>query len=846
MAELTQQQINDFIKLAQTLAEKNPEIARGLGQLTSSIRASKNNFDLLSKNFQRTSFELDAYTKQMKLLSGPGESGFARFVKGMREGNKVIDEYKDTLRDFDRQLEQVGDSAQKQEISIKREAMARRIATAEMQSASMEFVKNVGKNTSTVLAQSTGAFVKGLQGNASATELSSGVLNAAVDVTAGAAKAAGGAMTQAGTSIAGLGKKFAPIGIGLSLLGTATSAAAETTAKLAKFGIEVLSKEVEKTVTAFNTMSRSGAMFADGMTGMRKAAYASNLTLEQFSKVVSENSGVLAASGMGVGDATRKMGAINEQFTKQFGASGKSLRQEMLQLGYSFEEQAALVADTMADLRIGRSSMMQDDAAIAKQTSEYAQSLRTITALTGEDAKRKMDQARSESTQVAFRLKLQELEKQQPGITQKIMQSMQTMDATSKKALMEQLTIGTVVDKAANVMSSGSESFGRKVTGMADLINSGNFSVEEAQRIQAEANEGMEKDLVNFREIGIAGMTGALGDLNTAISGQIANMDKITVDAVESSQRLVEQQKTSNDKLTEGVMKAATAAQDLKIALEEKLLPAVTKFASVTGAILDSVKKQVDEFNKLAPNGKQEGPGIWDKLKSAGAGALTGASIGSTVGGVAGTVVPVIGNAAGAVGGALLGGITGAIAGWFAEKEGKASGGIAEGPAGGYLEKLHGTEAVIPLPDNKSVPVDLKLDQSNLVGNITKSLSSLFTRPNLATGSMLEDKQGGTGILEGLKSAYTELKQNVSSVASTASSAAEQLITPKISSLMDNARRALSGPEGVDIMKTGMTGQAGTETAAMMQKQLELLNDIKELLSSSNSLQQQYVYNTYN
>lgn len=34
-------------------------------------------------------------------------------------------------------------------------------------------------------------------------------------------------------------------------------------------------------------------------------------------------------------------------------------------------------------------------------------------------------------------------------------------------------------------------------------------------------------------------------------------------------------------------------------------------------------------------------------------------------------------------------------------------GGIASGPQSGYQTMLHGTEAVVPLPDGKSIPVEM-------------------------------------------------------------------------------------------------------------------------------------------
>ena len=43
----------------------------------------------------------------------------------------------------------------------------------------------------------------------------------------------------------------------------------------------------------------------------------------------------------------------------------------------------------------------------------------------------------------------------------------------------------------------------------------------------------------------------------------------------------------------------------------------------------------------------------------------------------------------------------------FAMQEGYLTGGIATGPRSGYTATLHGTEAVIPLPDGKTIPVTM-------------------------------------------------------------------------------------------------------------------------------------------
>ena len=616
------------------------------------------------------------------------------------------------------------------------------------------------------------------------------LLTGAVDMASGAATGAGSAVSKMGDtamSLAKPGSKLQMLGAAASLAGSALSSMAEGASKLAKFGIEVLSKEVEKTVQSYNNMSRAGAMFADGMTGMRNSASQAGLTVEQMSKVVSENSVALAESGLGVGDATRKMGEVTAQLEKNVGTSGRSLRRELLQLGYSFEEQAGLAAEVMSDLRRSRSSLMGNDQAIAQQTAEYATNLRTISALTGEDAKTKMAEQRRQSTQVAFRLKLQELEEKQPGITRQVMESMTTMDEASRKAVMEQLTIGAVIDRSANVMMAGSEAYSSKVMGMAQLIESGTFSTEAAQRLQARANDAMQGDLRNFREIGIAGMTGALTDLNSAISGQIANMDRITADAVASSRQATNAQRTTQDQLTQDTIDAGVAAQNLKIALQDTLTPAIAQFSRVSKEMLTTVEQQLAKLGLGggATPGAPQGPSLWDKMSSAAVGALEQGATGAALGATIGTVFPGIGNAVGATVGAVGGALVGALTGWFKAKEGKAIGGIAEGPASGYFEKLHGTEAVIPLSDNRSVPVQLD------ISGIGKTLAEMTSGMAPMTRGMATATAGAAGMGD-------------------------------------------------------IVGTAVGSDSSLLHEQIALLNEIRDVLVNSKDLQQQYVYNTYN
>ncbi len=103
-------------------------------------------------------------------------------------------------------------------------------------------------------------------------------------------------------------------------------------------------------------------------------------------------------------------------------------------------------------------------------------------------------------------------------------------------------------------------------------------------------------------------------------------------------------------------------------------------------------------------------------------GALTGGG-GGGFGGMLGSAIgSMFGPIGGAVGGAL-GGLLGFADGGYTKKiSGYSAGGIAKGPRSGYPAMLHGNEAVVPLPDGKTIPVAMQGgggQQNNVTVNVS-------------------------------------------------------------------------------------------------------------------------------
>ena len=84
-------------------------------------------------------------------------------------------------------------------------------------------------------------------------------------------------------------------------------------------------------------------------------------------------------------------------------------------------------------------------------------------------------------------------------------------------------------------------------------------------------------------------------------------------------------------------------------------------------------------------------------------------------------------------------------------------GGIATGRDAGYPAVLHGTEAVVPLPNNRSIPVDLRGDRGTQ-NNVTVNVTMAEGTANSKTAS--GDSQQGTNLGNAIALAVQKELQN--------------------------------------------------------------------------------------
>lgn len=650
---------------------------------------------------------LPAEEKQKKLLDDTNKK-FKELNEQLAKGKKQYVNLAKDIKLVDDALSDLDDGIDKLELEMQRSALSQKFVSEQTKKAGMELTKVVAGSVVKGLLNSTKSLITSLQSGGSGIQLAADLMTNALDVnqsiTTGASKVAesfGGAMQFAGG-------KTAKFGGALSIGASAVSAYTDAVTALAKQGIDLLAKEAEGRIKAFNESTAAGAIFAKGMDDMGKYAAQSGLTVAQFSNVVKTNSNLLADAGYTVADGAKIVAGVTSRFAVQTGKSGQTLQREMLNLGMGFEEQASVTAEVISNLK--RAGGRATNGEVASATTDLAKDMRKVADIMGEEYKARKDAAEKDMQQYAFFEKINKRARETGDVTllQRTKLAMSEMSQAERTALIQKSLTGTVSD-FNSVISGASNS----VDDMQDAIfNRVNPSLEDltrgSNRFHDEFAKGNNQTLT---AIGVAGaMTGAYGDTLAQIQELQQLSNKATSENQARAKASVDGLAGAQGGLQGELMGVETQAQSLKIAIQKELTPTIIKFASVANQVLSGVSKAVS----TATNGKSTAETILRPVLEYGGmiaggvgGAVAGTALAAGSAGVGTVAVPAL-----TYGGGQIGQKAGSAVGDFFFGEQYANGGISSGPLSGYQAQLHGTEAVVPLPDGKSIPVEMK-DSSN-------------------------------------------------------------------------------------------------------------------------------------
>jgi len=409
------------------------------------------------------------------------------------------------------------------------------------QAAGADIVKGVGsgmmsfaKQMLSIETNYTNTMANLLSQGASGFQMAGAAMEAGVDKMNAANQAYAQIAQQAGQSLSQLGGKFAPAaGLALSVLGSAAAAASDAAASMAKNGIRIMMQEGDKLIKTHQEMTGSGLIFSNGMKGMIDATHGTKLRLEEMSQVVKENKESFLNMGIGLAEATKRVGNVSRIFASTTGSMAK-MDKQLLALGFSYQEQAAMAAETMAEMK--KNGADPTDKQVAASTASLAQNMALLASLSGEDAKRQKDKVKAENATLAF-----EIEKSKMSADQRAQldAAMAQMTEQERQNLRERMVYGSVINKQGAIMEATVPQMKKNGEEFYNQLKNNALTTKSVADVQAAGAEQMKKQVLGNKAMAMADMAGK-GDINKAVSGQVDLLNKsnqVTAKAVKDAKQ---------------------------------------------------------------------------------------------------------------------------------------------------------------------------------------------------------------------------------------------------------------------------------------------------------------------
>ena len=354
----------------------------------------------------------------------------------------------------------------------------------------------------------------------------------------------------------------------------------------------MLADELNKTARAQKIFNDAGAVFAGGMSEMRVRAVESGVGIEEFARIVRDSKDQVKMLGGTIADGATKVTKITGEMAMQQGKSGKTVREELLNMGYSLEDQTKLAIQYAAQTRqlMGTQAFRTvSEKALADGTRKYAEDLKILQEVTGKDAKAVMDRARAETMRTSLQSKLnREQSEALTGTFGSLQQFPEEIRGNLQQALIQQLSGGTITDPVV-AQSEELTEFIKKLAGGVEA-GSGDM-VKRTSELSAQLVETMQKQIRAGDGVFVAAgrvaefggnldsNTTKLASFGNAIMGMTVNVGEAT----RVSENLAKAAK-STDPLQEAFNKSQIAASDFGKTVGHLASEALPKYAQMIEA----------------------------------------------------------------------------------------------------------------------------------------------------------------------------------------------------------------------------------------------------------------------
>lgn len=253
--------------------------------------------------------------------------------------------------------------------------------------------------------------------------------------------------------------------------------------------LTVFATQLVETYNNFKILTRSGVVLGGGITELAQLTKDSGLPIKAFTTGLTKARADLSAMGVGAGQATQRVSNVMgelvngaDRYTESLGA-----------LGYSTDEQVALVASQLANDRAAGVTRVKSTAELAKDTLELGKNMRILSDLTGQDAKQLMEKARAQSLETdLYKRAMKDGGPDAVKRMQSQLTALQALPENVRAGVLEMISTGgeATTDIATNLMMDANAELRPFIQGLVKDMRDPSLSPAEAQK---RVTQGLER-----------------------------------------------------------------------------------------------------------------------------------------------------------------------------------------------------------------------------------------------------------------------------------------------------------------------------------------------------------------
>lgn len=453
--------------------------------------------------------------------------------------------------------------------------------------------------TFAALGSATSKVLGAYQSGSGQIGMSAAALEGAVGAAGAGVGLLGTGLTAGGQALGNFGNKYVKAaGKSLEVFGSAASIAGSAISAVGQKVLPFLQAELTKNIDAFQSLSSSGAMFAGGLTEMVQTAGRAGLTLTQLDNVVKNNKDSLSGLGESLTGGAKKLSSVLE-------TGGKGFKKELLDMGFAVEEQAGLVADTMRSMRQSGSALTASNPEILAQTKKYAENLRIVSDITGEDAKKKMEEIKKQNQRLAFQQAISDLTEGQRTALER---AQLNMSGLQKEAFQQMVAMhGAITDPELAAAVAQTPALKQSLDEMYSKFKDKTLDETGVRDIQDKYGAQIKEQLMaqtGIAQAGIANIGGLIGGIEKRYGDELEFRNRFTESARKQAEQGTAGQAEGKDPLQNAMTKMIADNQAMLISTQNAILKSevMTSYAELSSKVTTELTKMIDAVaNNITP-----------------------------------------------------------------------------------------------------------------------------------------------------------------------------------------------------------------------------------------------------